>query len=301
MSCPDLSLKLLQALCDKDQKTVDECAKDKSVKEWIDNHVDQQHIESAIFTFKNQYKDITCLCFASRYNNTRTVKQLVETGADVTLADSIGNTPLHWVAGSKIEIKEKVDYLLSCDASLVRSQNLFDNTQLLQAAFEGNTNAISVFIQWGVDVNEPGKFATTALHRACGHGRVACIHELMRHGADVEAKEGRFKATPLQLAVHFNHPACVKVLLDAYSASINATNKFGDTALHRAGFNGNLKVVKLLTSYSKCDVTAKNNDGKTAADLAREQGHNNIVDYLTSLGMCEYVYTYTLLSFVLSS
>ena len=45
MSGPDLSLKLLQALNDRDQKTVSECAKDKSVKEWIDSRVDFKKIK----------------------------------------------------------------------------------------------------------------------------------------------------------------------------------------------------------------------------------------------------------------
>ena len=48
MSGPDLSLKLLQALNDKDPTTVSECAKDKSVKEFIDNRVDVKQIENVI-------------------------------------------------------------------------------------------------------------------------------------------------------------------------------------------------------------------------------------------------------------
>ena len=105
---------------------------------------------------------------------------------------------------------------------------------------------------------------------------------MMRHGADVEARDSVNGSTPLELATDFNYPDCVKVLIDKYSASINAINKFGNTALHRAAINGNLEVVKLLTSYSQCDVNAKDNDGETAADWARDEGHNDIVDYLTS-------------------
>ena len=282
MSGPDLSLKLLQALNDRDQKTVSECTKDKSVKLWIDNRVDHTQIENAIFSFSDNIKDVTCLGFASRFCNTRTVQQLVEAGADVTATDSSGRTPLHCVGWSKIEVKQKVEYLLSCDASLIRARNNDNNTPLNDAGLSDNDTAISVLIQHGAEVNERGELGRTALHDACNRGRVACIHELMRHGADVEARDSEHEATPLQLAADYNHPECVKVLLDKYSASINATNMFGNTALHRAAFAGNLEVVKLLTSYSQCDVYAKNNAGKTAADTARVYGHNNVVDYLTS-------------------
>ena len=106
----------------------------------------------------------------------------------------------------------------------------------------------SVLIQHGAGVNERGQFGRTALHKACCKGDVACIDELMKHGSDVEARDGDQEATPLRLAATCNHPDCVKVLLDKYSSSINATNKFGDTALHRAVKKGHLDMVILLTS-----------------------------------------------------
>ena len=282
MSGPDLSLKLLQALNDRHQDTINECAKDKSVKDWIDNIVDHKQIKNIDVSFSNVHKDITCLGFASAYNNARTVQQLVEAGADVTATDSSGRTPLHWACVSKIEVKQKVEYLLSCDASLIRARGKHNDALLHRAALNGNDKVISVLIQHGAEVNERGEFGRTALHDACDKGHVACIHELMRFGSDVEARDNNKKATPLQLAAYFNHPACVKVLIDEYKASINAKNKYDETALHRASFKGNLEVVKLLTSYSQCDVNAKDEDDSTAADLARRKGHNDIVDYLTS-------------------
>ena len=187
MSGPDLSLKLLQALNDKDQETVSECAKDKSVKEWIDNRVDVEQIDDAVSSLSD-FNDITCLGFASRYSNTRTVQQLVEAGADVTATDSSGRTPLHWTFESDIEVKQKVEYLLSCDASLIRARDEDNNTPLHSAAVNGNDTVISVLIQHGAEVNERGCDGRTALHYACCEGHVFCIHELMRHGADVEAR-----------------------------------------------------------------------------------------------------------------
>ena len=75
------------------------------------------------------------------------LKQLVQAGANVNITDSIGNTPLHWVSAGKIEVKQKVEYLLSCEASLIRAQNISTNTPLLEAAVEGNSQAISVLIK----------------------------------------------------------------------------------------------------------------------------------------------------------
>ena len=280
-SLRDGALTLLQALNDRNQEIIDQCLKHKSVEKMINNKV----ITSEVVNRRESFADvkITCLCYASACNDARTVRQLVQAGADVTASDSRGITPLHRSCESKIEAKQKVEYLLSCDASLISAQTNDINTPLHRAALRGNDTVISVLIQHGAEVNKRGPGGRTALHHACQNGHVACIHELIKHGADVEAKDSDNEATPLQLAAGFNHPDCVKVLLDNYSASINAITKFGRTALRDAAMNGNLGVVKLLTSYSQCDVNTKSNSDKTAADWARDKGHKDVVDYLTSV------------------
>ena len=281
-SLQDGALTLLQALNDLDQEIIDQCLKHESVKKMIYNNVKISQVVNRRESFFDV--NITCLCYASHCNGARTVRQSVQAGADVTASDSTGYTPLHWGSVSGIEAKQKVEYLLSCDASLIRARTNNNNTPLHRAALNGNDTVISVLIQHCAEVNERGQFGRTALHDACNKGHVACIHELMKHGADVEARDSTAKeATPLQLAAYFNHPDCVKVLLDKYSAAINATDNIGDTALHCAAMMGNLEVVKLLTSYSQCDVNTKNSNGETAADLARACGHNDVVDYLKSV------------------
>ena len=168
MSDPDLSLKLLLALNDRDQNIVSECAKDKSVKAWIDRKVEVKQIEEPILLFADHIKDITCLGFASACSNTRTVQQLVEAGADVTATDSSGRTSLHWACESEVKFKQKVEYLLSCDALLIRARDKYNNTPLHAAALRGNDTVISVLIQLhGAEVDERGFHGRTALHQAC--------------------------------------------------------------------------------------------------------------------------------------
>ena len=130
MSGSDFSRELLQALNDENLETVDEYVKDKSVKQWIDNRVDHKQIQNARVTFADFVKDITCLAYASRCNNFHAVRKLVQAGADVTVTDSQGYTPLHWACYGKTEVKQKVEYLLSCDASLIRARDNDNDTPL---------------------------------------------------------------------------------------------------------------------------------------------------------------------------
>ena len=195
---------LLQALNDRDQEVIDQCLKHKSVKKVIDNKVKISEVVNIRGSFVDV--DITGLCYASMCNDTRTVQQLVQAGADVTVTDSREWRPLHRACASKIEAKQKVEYLLSCDASLIRARNNYNNTPLNVAALSGNDTVISVLIQHGAEVDERGEFGRTALHHACQRGHVACIHELMKHGADVEARDSETEATPTQKKRRYRWP-----------------------------------------------------------------------------------------------
>ena len=73
---------------------------------------------------------------------------------------------------SKVDVKEKVVFLLSCDSSLVKAQNKYNDTPLHEAALDGNAAVISVLIQHGAEVNERGFVGRTALHYACSYGHV---------------------------------------------------------------------------------------------------------------------------------
>ena len=278
------SMRLLQVLNDENQDTINDCLKHASVKQWINDKVNVKLITNPRIEFVDDFESTTCLCYACCFNTAGIVRQLVQAGADVTVTDSWQETPLYHACMGDVDVKEKVEFLLSRDTSQVKARNKYNNTPLHVTAINGNNAVISVLIQHGADVNARGQFGRTALHKACGQGHVLCIHEFMTHGADIEARDSDCESTPLQLAAYFNHSNCVKVLLEDYDASINATDKFGQTALHRAAAKGHVDVVRTLVSFKQCDARARDKYNDTPLHDAALSGNTDVISVLIQHG-----------------
>ena len=274
------TLKLLQALNDEKQSAINDSLNDESVKQWINTKCWLKDITKPRLVCSDDTKYGTCLCFAARANDASIVRQLVQSGSDVTITDSDGLTPLHHACVTERDVKEKVAFLLGCDPSLVHICTVIFNTPLQLAALTGNADVISILIQHGADINSRGEHGRTPLHAASFYGHVACIDELVRLGADVEARDSEREATPLMLAAFHNHAASVDALINKHGASINAVENYGVTALHLAACSGHIDVVKTLSSDLRCRYNARDTRGRTALDKAKSNGHTAVVKLL---------------------
>ena len=124
--------RLLQALNDENQGTINDCIKHESVKQWINDKVSVKLITNPRIKFVDDFESITCLCYASCCNTDGIVRQLVQAGADVRVADAWQQTPLYHACKSNVDVQEKVEFLLSCNASLANARN--NNTPLIVIA-----------------------------------------------------------------------------------------------------------------------------------------------------------------------
>ena len=172
------ALPLLQALNDKSQAAIDDCVAAPDVKDWINDHVDRTRLDYRL-TYVVGTQHVTCLTFASYVSPSCTVRHLVEAGSDVTARDSCGRTPLHMACLSRVEANSKVVFLLQQDASLVNAADYSSDTPLHNAARGDNSDVVKTLLHHGADVDARGQLGRTALHAACIHGHVDCVHELM--------------------------------------------------------------------------------------------------------------------------
>ena len=144
---------LLQALNDQNQAAIVERLATKGVKDWINRFALPKQLDNPIKEF-NYVRSITCLSFASLVSDDATVRQLVEAGADVTVADGRGLTALHHVCESDIDSAR------------------FSRTDRVRALID----------DYGASVNATDRrWGRTALHLAAAAGRAEAVEVLVQH------------------------------------------------------------------------------------------------------------------------
>ncbi|MGP6977456.1 ankyrin repeat domain-containing protein [Klebsiella pneumoniae] len=139
-----------------------------------------------------------------------TITTLANAGADTSLADKSGTTPLMLAAAG-------------------------DDPDLVLAAAGDDPDLVLALSASGVEVDQPNREGLTALQVAAGQGAPAVIAALVQRGAKVDQLSAN-DLSPLMLAVKMNNKANVEALLAA-GASVNLSNKAGYTAIgySRAG------------------------------------------------------------------
>lgn len=156
--------------------------------------------------------------------------------------------------------------------------DVYGQTALREAAWDGDTKAVEALLSMGVkaDLEAKAEFqglmpSGTALAVAASQGRVEICNALLAAGADPN-KPNQYGTTPLLAALGQGSIACVPVLLD-HGARVNVRNSLGETPLMLiAQFNieGDPLVRHAVDQMlaDGVDFLARDNRGKTAEDWA---------------------------------
>ena len=149
---------------------------------------------------------------AAMHGDLEVVRELLEEGADVNLAQGDGMTALHWAAETG-DVK-MVGILLDAGADLEGVTRIGDYTPLHVASEAGHGEVVRALLEAGADVEARRALAgTTALHLAAAAGDVASIDALVSFGAAIDARESEWGQTPLIFAASRDRLEAVKMLL----------------------------------------------------------------------------------------
>ena len=204
----------------------------------------------------NQSGD-TALHFAVRADNVEATYALLENGANATLKNQAGLSPIsvalqRTAVGSiyALIVKRKSDLV---DPDLISSRHHVTGVPLI--------------------------------HRAVEIDQLNLVWELILRGQDVslavESDGFEDDGTPLHFAARRSNPYISDLLLGCPSISLNAKTSYaGNTALHLACEAGSVDCVKLLVRRPEVLLDLLNNRGESPLELAQGGGHDEIVQIL---------------------
>ncbi|MBP1635011.1 MAG: uncharacterized protein H6Q10_1585 [Acidobacteria bacterium] len=197
---------------------------------------------------------VTPLHDAASQGYAEAVGLMLDHRADVNVKDDGGSTPLH--AAAMAGQLDAARLLLDRGANVnARSEH---NEPLHLAVRFSHPEVIALLLARGADVRAREQGGKSPLEEALAPPRdwtpemTAIVEMLLRAGADVHEAAGG--TTPLHGAVRQGFPAAVELLVK-HGADVNARDGSGRTALHWAADDQRLDMVVLLVSKG-ADVNA---------------------------------------------
>lgn len=166
---------------------------------------------------------ISLLQFAAycRNNSAVDILKKYKSELDIFEATSIGDT-------------ETVSQLLEKNPEFLNSFSIDGFTALGLASFFGRLSLVELFLGKGANPNiaSNNRFKVSPIHSACAISAFEIVELLIKHSADVNAKQMQ-GVTPLHSAAHNGQTKLSKLLIDN-GAEINAKMDNGQTPLFMA-------------------------------------------------------------------
>jgi ankyrin repeat protein len=156
------------------------------------------------------------------------------------------------------------------------------DARLAEAAMKRDTTAVRTLVAQGVDVNEPGRDGTPALHWIVRVDDLETARFLTREGADV-TRADRYGITPLHLASANGNAAMIELLL-ASGADANASDPTGETVLMAAVRAGAPDAVRALLDRGAILDARDPTFQQTALMIAVRENHSQVVRLLVERG-----------------
>ncbi|KAH6714543.1 ankyrin repeat-containing domain protein [Leptodontidium sp. MPI-SDFR-AT-0119] len=232
----------------------------------------------------------SALAAASAAGKTKTVKYLVEQGADVNLPLQTGYYGNALAAAAKSGHTETVKYLVEQGADVnLPLQTGGYGSALAAAAKSGHTETVKYLVEQGADVNLPlqtGGYGS-ALVAVASTGRIEIVKYLVEQGADVNLPlQTGYYGSALAAAATYDKTETVKYLIEQ-GADVNMPLKIGryGSALATASGRRYNETVKYLVEQG-ADVNMPLQTGEYGSALAAAAwgGHTPTVKYLIEQG-----------------
>ncbi|XP_069763709.1 ankyrin repeat domain-containing protein 16 isoform X2 [Narcine bancroftii] len=194
--------------------------------------------------------DWTPLMMASTRKNLEVIKDLVESGANLTLKNKDGWNCFH--IACREGHREIIQYLLKVRPDIWDVESKVKRSPLHTAAMHGSTEAVEVLLE------------------RCGYAP--------------DAKDS-CGVTPFMDAVQNGHIKIARLLLQSHRANFLSTDALGAQSLHRAAVTAQDEAIHFLVKELGVNVNERATDlNLTALHYAAKEGHSGTIDMLLALG-----------------
>ncbi|XP_006112874.1 ankyrin repeat domain-containing protein 61 [Pelodiscus sinensis] len=228
-----------------------------------------------------QDQSILPIHLAAKYRREKSLCCLLESGADPKIRDNRGYTALqllllHWpkmyITGTDILTRPQKNLATTqrnaeeclrilCEKGVQTDPEMdrdYKHSSLHLALYSGASQAISILIENGANIDDRNEFGKTALHIAAEHLNKEITETLITYGANINCTLPTSGKTALQLAVCTASSKagrvlaadidCIRLLL-MNGAEVNAQDCEGRAAIHNACLGGRKEIVELLLDY----------------------------------------------------
>ena len=220
----------------------------------------------------------------------KVVEKLLEIGADVTIENNQGATPLSNALRLGNDKIASILYRYGAASSSLQSQRM----ALLAAIDSNNVRSVSLVLSTATDssfrkqlLERPSPDSdTTPLHSACLKGSLATVKLLHKAGASLDDVVLSSKATPLMLAVRSGSSSLCEYLISVGSDPNTRAGKqlYWATPLYLASQAGNVAIIKLLLEKGAKIDSPLHKINVTPLFIAAENGHTESVELLIGKG-----------------
>ena len=244
-----------------------------------------KHIEAVDWS---GYTPLSFAALGRSSSHAKTVKTLIEHGANVLHRARGGSTPILLAAESGGE--EAMKYLLGENIINLpprpvdpEERNARGLSPLSRAAAGGHEGAILILLKHGVkDVNTLEKTWRDPLSWAAGHGLVEAVRELLKVPGIVIDSRDEDHRTPLSHAAGNGHAAIVSQLLrynelHKSRAEVDSLDTLGRTPLSWAAAAGHKDIVELLLDHEANPTIRSEKSGGAPISWAAFGGHNEVL------------------------